>query len=187
MSEIQRTSFEAKAPLIDLEQLAQMLTSEIIASELLSQADSVWLFASFVNPNKEIDTGRKASDLDVFVRVPDWEMPIADSGIPIFASSQPTSDLYETMTDDLNWQGHDAPDRQWDCSPDEAWKSLPEPVQITLFRCTRKLFHATQEDREKNRGRIYDILIGNEVQFKWATYYDENDRLLIWENGSLVV
>lgn len=167
--------FQRKAPLLDRDSLASEVVHNILEPELRERAAEIWILGSFINPDKGTDENGR-SDMDLFVVVPDWDMPVADVSILFAASNVPTPPMYEPLSDDHDWKGIDAPDRTWDGSPDEAWERLPEYVRETLHNAATEFFYATMADKEQNRVRNYDLQIGNRQQFD---YQYSNHRLLL--------
>ena len=162
-------SLREKFPLVDVTELVNIITYEIVTDELRQRAESIWLYGSFVNPRKEIDTKEARSDLDIFVVVPEWDLPQADAAIPIFASQVPTPDVFQELSESQEWRGRGLQSSRggWDRPVDEVWESLPADVKETLKNSIERVFYTTEEDMRANRHRIYDTIIGDESQLEF--------------------
>lgn len=162
-------SLREKFPLVDVNELIDVITYEIVTDELRRKAESIWLYGSFVNPQKEIDTKAERSDLDIFVVVPGWDLPQADSAIPIFASQVSTPDIFRNISESKTWRGVGLKSSRggWDRPVDEVWEVLPEYMQETLKNSIERVFYITEEDMRNNRHRIYDTVIGDRSQLEF--------------------
>lgn len=156
----------SRAPLVDFEDLRKLIVYEIVTEETRSRAENIWITGSFSDPEREIDSGEAPSDLDILVNVPGWELPPADTGIPLVASSVDTPPIYERFPDEYTWESKGEPISSWDCSAQEAWEQLPEYAQETLMRSVEQVFHATEADVENNTMRSYDVNIGNQDHYE---------------------
>lgn len=178
MSEEAIESFREKAPLVSLDELAEIITKDILTEELRQKTESVWLFNSFVDPEREIDEKETDSDLDVILLVPDWELPVLDTGLAVVAPQADTPEAYENNAGEMNWSSKDG---KWD-SPAKAWERLPDYVRETFLESVQRGFFANESDVESNNIRLYDITIVNRTQFH---YDEEATRICIWENDAL--
>lgn len=179
MYEFARAEFQEKAPLVDLDELRRMVVDDILADELRERADSVWIYGSFVNEDKELDAGDARSDLDLFVRVPEWSHPIADSAIAAVASAAPDGDV----PDSDDWEGIATPETAWERSADEAWEQLPASVRDTLVRSTKRVFYATEAELDDGDSRVFDVNVGNAEQFWYVARY--HPVSWIWSRGDV--
>lgn len=145
--------FERKAPLVDPEELVEVIEHKLFTPELRDRTDSIWLHGSFVTPGKDIDTGEEYSDMDVVAVVPEWDLPPAGPGIVIFA---PETDLVhsEVVDDDFEWTYS----YQWE-SAEKAYELLPEYARESFVQSLHRFFHASEADREEGVFRQYDLRI----------------------------
>lgn len=156
----------SNAPLIDFEELKDVILMELLSRETRSKADSVWISGSFPDPEREIDRTDTPSDLDLFVLVPEWDLPPVDTGIPLLAPEAETPSVYQNVEKEAIWDAKETPLSAWDCSPQAAWDRLPNHARETLMRSVKKGFYATEGDVEAERLRGYDLSIGNEEHFE---------------------
>lgn len=171
-----RRELNAKAPLVDLAELREVVVSEIMTPTLRDWTDGVWLLGSFVNPGRSIDANGKSSDLDVFVRLPDWDLPQAETGIAMVASEpkEAVPSAVRELAD--RWEPIEGPASVvWECSVDEAWERIPEPVKRTLVASTKEGFFATESDRRQGTPRCFDFVVGNDAQLEYNRQL-ERDR-----------
>jgi len=173
-----KESFRKKAPLLEIDDLTEVIIEKILTEELLERAESVWIRKSFADPDKEIDSKDTPSDLDVFVVVPSWDKPLPDSGLAIVAPQVEVSAAYEESAEGSNWTSKDG---KWE-SAEEAWEQIPKYVQKSLIRSTEYGFYATESDVESGIVRPYDITICNEEQFEVASKPD--GEFCIWRSDS---
>lgn len=171
----------ANAPLIDFQELTEVIVTEMLSPGTRSRADSVWISGSFPDPEREIDRTDTPSDLDLFVLVPDWDLPPADSGIAVLAPGAETPSTYQNVWSEASWDSKATPQSEWNCSPQEAWDRLPEHAQETLLRSVERGFYATEADVEEDRLRGYDLNIGNEQHFEYGRCPRSDIR--IWDGG----
>lgn len=158
LSEAARAAFEEKAPLVEPAALARLVTEELCTPELRRRVEGVWLFGSFVDPDKPLDTGETHSDLDVLVHDPTWDLPMANSGMAVCVPDVETADCYGDVGDDLGWRG----EQFWGCPVEEAWSRLPEYAKPTLVRATERAFFATPAERRAGRARTYDLKVAGD-------------------------
>lgn len=161
-----RETLERKAPLVDLEGMTEKIVTEVVDSRLRQRAESLWILGSFADPEKEIDAGETPSDLDLFLTVPEWDLPIADSEIPVLASQVSTPDVLGSRFEGTEWDGVGGPGSEWNCSAEDAWERLPEDVQQTFLNGTEWLFFASESDRIINRPRSYHLHVGSRAQLE---------------------
>lgn len=173
-----RAELAEKAPLVDVDELVEAITEGLLADGLRARADSVWLYGSFVDPGKEVDESEARSDLDVFVVVPDWELPVSGVAIPLFAPQVELPPVVARFADRLDWSGVAGFENGWDCSAGEAWDRLPEPVRETLHRCVTTAFYAREADVEEGLVRPYDLMVGDESQ--WDARLGDGPAVRIW-------
>lgn len=181
MDEVALEEFQNNAPIIGVEELAEMLRFEMLSDETREKANSIWIVGSFVTPDKDIDTGESHSDLDVFVVLPNWELPIAGTALAMMAPQSDTLARYEQYPEKYNWSSKDTPRWKWDCSAEEAWERIPEHAQKTLVQSTERYFFATDDDIEENRQRSYELNIANQQQLEHAV--KDIPALEIWRDG----
>lgn len=170
-------SLNSKAPLIDLDELASTIVDEIMTESMRAQADGVWIRNSFVDPEKEIDTGPERSDVDVFIFCPSWEYPVADTGMAL-ATSHLQLPSAITTSGELDWESKDG---KWD-DVDAAWEQLPTYAQETLSNSIRHGVYATKEDLENSSARPFDFTIGGQSAYEYL--HDPRAQLRIWEGDS---
>ncbi|RQG99200.1 hypothetical protein EA472_15140 [Natrarchaeobius oligotrophus] len=160
-----KREFERKAPLLEFNEMKDILVTEIIDEKLLERTRDVWLHGSFVQPDAEIDTGDKLSDMDAFIVVPSWELPVANTGIAWAAPQAPRLESLDHLGDHFVWNELPAEDEGWNCSAGEAWEQLPDCAKTTLLNSTQRFLFANENDHEARRARNYDIMIGSVSQF----------------------
>lgn len=160
-----RKSLQEKAPLIDFDELEDLIVNEMLSDNIKQEAESAWITSSFVDPDREIDTSQYPSDLDVQVVIPGWEYPIADSGIAFFAPQVETPDIYKQAIENAQW---DSKDEGW-ATAEEAWEELPEYARETLLNSIQFAFRADENDIEEDRIRQYDISIIDEEYRRQTT------------------
>lgn len=164
MNQTALAELQKKAPLVPIDELSTMIETELLPSGICSKVDSVWLSGSFVNPHKEIDRGSNLSDLDLFIVVPEWNLSPATTSIAIFASQVPIPSSFERLSQEEDWDKYGG--SVWECSADEAWEALPDPVQAMLRRSLRKRFYRNERELEQNISRNYDLFMGSQRQIK---------------------
>lgn len=167
MDQTTREQLEQKAPLVDPDGLVDTIESEILSPELRDRGSSIWLRGSFVDPDREIDSGEKYSDMDVYVPVDGWDLPLAGPGTIIYASQTDSVHAVAVAKDEYEWSYK----HQWE-SADRAYERLPEYAIETFTESLRHFFIASEEDKEADVYRQYDIRIGSPSQvdlFPYAT------------------
>lgn len=177
-----REEFESKAPLLEFEEMKNILIENVIHERLLDRTRGIWLHGSFVDPDSEIDTGDKRSDMDVFVVVPGWELPVATTGIAWTAPQAPQIEGLEHLRGNHDWDELPAPseDWKWNCSPGEAWEKLPDYVRTTLVNSNKRFFFATPTDYKERKARPYDVFVGDVEQFEFHSKI--GPKVKVWEN-----
>ncbi|PSP75603.1 hypothetical protein BRC81_14535 [Halobacteriales archaeon QS_1_68_20] len=111
-----------------------------------------------VDPDKPIDRKDKPSDLDVFVVISDWDLPIADPSIVLSSSEAPDPPtIREESGDSDDFELHNS--EFWE-DADQAWEKLPAFAQQTLVNSTRNFLRFKPEDKQENVVRNYDLRIG---------------------------
>lgn len=157
------STFRERAPLVDTAELSDLIVKGIIHPETRAAAESIWLQNSFVDPNRDIDENDTPSDLDVFVLIPDWEFPVADTGL---AATVPAVENPEPhpSTDNVTW---DSKDGKWTEGAESFWEVLPEHARGTFARSLQKGFYASETDREAGLIRTYDVTIGDRTDFEY--------------------
>lgn len=186
-----KDSFNRKAPLVDAEELVEIIVDEIVSEDLKQQADSIWLLGSFVNPEKELDR-KGRSDLDVFVVVPDWEYPQVDTGVAIFADQATVPELIAELADNGEYLALKGPEGRWERPPAEIWDTIPEYARRTLINSASNVFFRNEDEKASNKIRLYDVTIGSPPQLefdrkKGQQAGQENvPGVCIWEDGNLV-
>lgn len=176
MNDALRNELREKAPLVEPDELKQLIVREIVDDKLREWAAGVWLLGSFVNPGRDIDSKDKRSDLDAFVLVPDWEFPQAGSGMAMFAEAvdEEVPTIFEQVTDGKSWSPMEGPESVlWECSVDEAWEQLPACVQRSLVNSTQTGVYAIEEDKRNGRARCCDLIVGNEAQLEFNRAVEE--------------
>lgn len=156
--------FRAKAPLIDVDELVELILYDIMTEELRERAESVWIRNSFTDPDREIDTSETPSDLDIYVVVPGWDLPVTDSGIAAVASGADPPDALAESAADFEWTSKDG---NWD-SAEQAWDRIPEYVRETLRRSVEIGFYARESDVEEGIIRLFDLVVGNRENFAYV-------------------
>lgn len=162
VSETAREQLREKAPLIDPDELVDVFVSTLLQSDVGERARTAWFLGSFVNPEKDIDSGASPSDLDVFIEVPGWSGPPADSGMAMTAESVETPNV--RIRNEDRWRGQFAPDAFWACTADEAWEVIPEYVKPLLVWASSRAVYVTREEAEAGTARPFDLTIGNAAQ-----------------------
>lgn len=153
-----REEISTKAPLLDAESLVRFVIDELLTAETSDRADSLWLRGSLVDPEKPIDRKQKPSDVDVFVAISGWDLPIADPSIVLCsddAPDPPTKDGETHRTDDYQMYNTE----YWE-SAERAWERLPEFAQETLVNSTQNFVRFREDDARNNIVRNYDLRIG---------------------------
>lgn len=79
----------------------------------------------------------------------------------LFAPQAATPEIFDDYHVDRTWKGTEAPEKEWDCSAEDAWKQLPRYAQKTLVNGTYKGFFANEKDRKSENVRFYDMHISN--------------------------
>lgn len=172
-------SFECKAPFVDVDAIRDLIVYDIVSDGTREQAESIWLQNSFVDPDCGIDENESPSDLDIFILIPDWNLPVADTGIAVATSETRVPAIYEQVGP-VTWESKDG---RWTDSVDEFWEHLPEHVQQTLVQSMHKGFYATEEDYENRLIRSYDVTIGDRTAFNYER--DAHARVEIWPTNEL--
>jgi hypothetical protein len=186
---------ESKAPLIEYEELVDIVANELLTTELRDVASGVWITGSFVNPDKPLDTGDTPSDMDLLVPIRNWDYPITSSGIAFAAPQVVIPDAYDVES--VEWESvipdmvektasdmgaSEFPDPgTWDCSVEDVWDQLPEYVCETLASSIRNGFYARPADIEHGVIRTYDIVLGPHDLFTALKDRNEDKLLQLWE------
>lgn len=159
-----KAALQDNAPLIDFDELRNIVLEEMLTPETRTKAHSVWISGNFSDPTYDIATEDSPSSLDLFVLIPDWTLPPADCGIPIMAPEVEMPPAYQNFDD--AWESKGTETDRWDCSPQEAWNRLPNHAQETLKNSAKKGFYASEADVEDGLMRGYELSIGNEKHFQ---------------------
>lgn len=168
-----KKSLNQKAPKINFEELKDLITNKILSDGIKQRATAVWITGSFTDPNREIDTSEYPSDLDIIVVIPDWEYPMADTGILFTAPQVETPAIYEGVVEDIRWESKDG---GWDTA-EEAWEDLPEYARETLRQSFQHVFRANEEDVQQERIRQYDVTIIDEER---RAEMDTSGEIRVW-------
>lgn len=185
----QKKTFSEKAPLINIDELVDFVINEIVDENLRRQASSIWLLGSFVNPGKEIDRGKRRSDLDIFVVVPDWDLPQINSGVALYADQVPTPDILKKTVERSKYAPLMGPDGRWEIPASDIWEELPDSIKKTFVSSIETVFFATQEERESGEIRMYDVIVGDESHLDYnrkkgcPSSHAELPGLSIWQNS----
>lgn len=174
----QRSQFEQKAPLIDPNGFGQYIIETVVKDDFDDCDVDIFIFGSFVNPSVSIDRNEHRSDIDVFIAVDQWSGPIADVGIFLFASDTETPQSFVDYCNQNNWTAADRPDREWQCSVNEAWERIPASARVILERSAQTAVYRNKQERETGLARTVDLFIGSKNQFKRTS--EPNSRLHVW-------
>jgi hypothetical protein len=170
-------TFAEKAPLLKDVGLAKIVLFDLLAPEVREHVESVYVYGSFVDPDRELDRDGDVSDLDVYVTVGDEVPPTVDgSQEPAEVSTRfgatehgllcrcATQGALEVFG---RGEAFDVP------LPD-----APEPVVGSVERAERAVFHAREIDGELLRFRPLDLTLGTPDAF--ATFVDGDPHLEVW-------
>ncbi|WP_139172838.1 hypothetical protein [Halopelagius longus] len=178
--DLAKSEFRKKAPRLEFDDMETIVVEEILNEDILKQTRDIWLHGSFIDPNSEIDKGDKRSDLDIFVVVPNWNLPAVTSGITWAASQAPTLEDLDHLRDHYTWKELPSKEKKWNCTAEEAWEKLPECVRKTFIRASHRFFFANDNDYREKKMRNYDVFIGNISQFQY--HKTIGPKAKIWEN-----
>lgn len=193
---VTRNEFESKAPLVNHDELVEIVTEELLTDKLQRVAAGVWLTGSFVNSKKPLDTGDSPSDMDLLVPVCDWEYPIISSALALVAPQVELPKVYDVT--DTEWKRKTPPMveetftsadpeelpsiTRWDCSAEDAWNRLPDYVCTTLERSINCGFYASKSDAEARIIRSYHVVIGPLELFDVLCDWHADKIYQLWEN-----
>lgn len=170
--------FRTNAPLIDPYNFGRYVQQEVLGEAFDQSGVDIYLFGSFVNPNTAIDESGHRSDIDVFVTVEEWNTPVADTGIFLFASETTEPESYREYCDQNHWGGAELPDREWDCDVDEAWDRLEPETRTALAESAQMAVFRNEQEQDAGTARTVDLFIGSHRQFDRTA--ESGARLHVW-------
>lgn len=160
-----QTELSKKAPLLEPEEVLDLIENKLLSDGTRDQADGIWLYGSMVNPEKKLDKGENYSDLDIFVIVPEWNLPLVGPSAVIYAPQVETPLDEAFQWGNKEWKF----EHEWG-SAERAYELLPEHARTTFMNCTRQYFIAKKEDQENNIIRQFELRIGNEEHRKYFDF-----------------
>ena len=178
-------AFAEKAPLLEDVGLAKIVLFDLLAPEVREHVESVHVYGSFVDPDRELDRDGDTSDLDVYVTVGDAVLPtVAGSHEPAEVSTRFGATKHGLLCRCATQGALEVFGRRE--AFDVPLPDAPEPVVGSVERAERAVFHARETDGELLRFRPLDLTLGTPDAF--ATFVDDDPYLEVWpldEDGEL--
>ena len=168
-------AFAEKAPLLEDVGLAKIVLFDLLAPEVREHVESVHVYGSFVDPDRELDRDGDTSDLDVYVTVGDAVLPTVD-GEPAEVSTRFSATEHGLLCRCATQGALDVYGRR---EPfDVPLPEVSEPLRESVERAERAVFHATERDTELLRFRATDLTLGAAAAFE--AFLGDDPRLQVW-------
>ena len=168
-------AFAERAPLLDPPTVAKVVLFDLLAPEVREHVESVYVYGSFVDPDRELDRDGDTSDLDVYVTVGDVVLPTVDSK-PAEVSTRFSASQHGLLCRCATQGALDVFGRT---DPfDVPLPDAPEGIVESIKSAERAVFHPREMDADLLRFRALDLTLGTRDAFE--RFLGEDPRLRVW-------
>lgn len=195
-------TYRERAPLLNGGDLAEVVLGDLLDPAFAEHLDGVYVYGSFVDPDRELDRDGDTSDLDIYVTV---EPDTARELLPGLPAAEPGADgdgdpAGECEDKDEGEGGAREASTRFGATQhgllcrlatqgaltvygrDEpvgvALSDAPAPVVESLVRAERAVFHTSGFDPELLRFRPLDLTLGTPTAFE--RFVGEDPHLRVW-------
>lgn len=168
-------AFAAKAPLLEDVALAKIVLFDLLAPAVRDHVEGVYVYGSFVAPERELDRDGEVSDLDVYVTVDDAILPGAGDD-PREVSTRFGATEHGLLCRLATQGALDVFGRRE--AFDVGLPDAPDPVVATVERAERAVFHAREMDIDLLRFRPLDLTLGTPEAFR--SFVGGDPHLQVW-------